>query len=92
VAKQDLLKVDNRDNRAELKVRSSAKFRRTRPDLSPLHCISHNVFRVDLIAIKNHVLIVLLLSATTNSVLRENRVKRSARCGCIVGRSSLIIV
>ena len=54
------------------------------------HCISHNVFGVDLMAIENNVLVVLLLSATTNSVLRENRVKRSARCG--IGRSSLTIV
>ena len=58
----------------------------------PLHCISHNVFGVDLMAIENHILVMLLLAATTNTMLRENRVKRPTRCGWIVGRSSLLIV
>ncbi len=31
---------------------------------APLHCVSHNLFRVDLKTIENHVLIVLLLSAS----------------------------
>ena len=58
----------------------------------PLHCISHNVFGVDLMAIENYILGVVLLSAVSNTVLRENRVKRPTRCGCIVRRSSLSVV
>ncbi len=98
---QDLLKVDNRDNIARLKGevkcfkfgRCNASTRETWP-AAPLHCVSHNVFRVDLKTIENHVLrvIVLLLSPTTSFVFGENRVKRSAKCGCIVERSSLTIV
>ena len=57
----------------------------------PLHCISHNVFGVDLMAIENYILVVVLLSAV-RTVLRENRVKRPTRCGCIVRRSSLSVV
>ena len=57
-----------------------------------LHCVSHYEFGVDLMAIENYILGVVLLSAVSNTVLRENRVKRPTRCGCIVGRSSLIIV
>jgi hypothetical protein len=95
---QDFLKVDNKiviDSRVGSSASSSrrckASTRETWP-AAPLHFISHNVFRVHLTASENNVLVVLLLSATTNSVFRENRVKRSARCGCIVGRSSLTIV
>ena len=58
----------------------------------PSHCISHNVFGVDLMAIENYILVVVLLSAVSNTVLRENRVKRPTRCGCIVRRSSLSVV
>jgi hypothetical protein len=66
---QDLLKVDKKDNRA-----------------ASLHCVSHNVFRVDLMPIENHVLVVVLFvmpprDGKRNTVFRENRVKRSARCG-----------
>ena len=31
----------------------------------PLHCISHNVFGVDLMAIENYILVVVLLSAVS---------------------------
>ena len=58
----------------------------------PSHCISHNVFGVDLMAIENYILGVVLLSAVSNTMLRENRVKRPTRCGCIVKRSSLSVV
>ena len=58
-----------------------------------LYCISHDVFGVDLMTIENHVLVVVLMSSEADdSVLRENRVKWSTRCGCIVGRSSFAFV
>ena len=57
-----------------------------------LHRVSHYEFGVDLLSIENHVLIVLLMSAMSNTVLRKNRVKRPTRRGCIVGRSSLLSV
>ena len=77
----------------EFRRRLSPRFKHTTDwQQVPLHCISHNVFGVDLMAIENHILVVLLLTATTNTMLRENRVKRPTRCGCIVGRSSLSIV
>jgi hypothetical protein len=77
----------------EFRTRLSPRFKHTTDwQQVSLLCISHNVFGVDLMAIENHVLVVLLLTATTNTMLRENRVKRPTRCGFIVGRSSLSIV
>ncbi len=103
--------VSNKCNRARLKgevkvlqvsegATPRASTRETWP-AAPLQCISHNVFGVDLMAIKNNVLVVVLFVMPLyprdydwerNAVLRENRVKRSAGCGCIVGRSSCILV
>ena len=79
-----------------MKLKIVAIFRNHRPSTDwqqvLLHCVSHYEFGVDLMAIENHILVMLLLAATTNTMLRENRVKRPTRCGCIVGRSSLLIV
>ena len=58
----------------------------------PLHSILYDVFGVDLMAIENHVLVMLMLSAICNFMLRENRVIMSTRCGTIHGRSFLSFV